>query len=424
MLVEFKVSNFLSIREEQTLTLEASNYDDSLPHNLIEPNLPGLPGVKILKGAALYGPNASGKSNILSAFQFLKRFVVFSATKIEPGDPTGTALFALTDKTVPSRFEIQMVIEGIRYHYVLSLDEEKVRHETLTAYPRGHAVKWFERTLSPGDGTYQWTSSPSFLLDHSLVQKTRPNSLFLSTGAQWNNEQLTRVYNWFKEGLKFLDLESLSPRFTAEIIRDHKPLWETVVNLLGAADFGIQNVAVTQRDVGVEELKKRYHPAIVQDLETRGKLTPRKENIVRFMHKGEKGKAFPISIADESAGTQRFFSLVGPWLDILENGYTVFIDEIETSLHPLLVKEFLRLVFSEKTNLKGAQIIFTTHNPLLLDTDLIRRDQVWFTEKTDEGATRLYPLYDYKPRKDESLQRGYLAGRYGAVPFIPHNLGL
>ncbi|OHE76821.1 MAG: hypothetical protein A2413_15630 [Treponema sp. RIFOXYC1_FULL_61_9] len=125
---------------------------------------------------------------------------------------------------------------------------------------------------------------------------------------------------------------------------------------------------------------------------------------------------------EESAGTRRYFALAGPWMDILENGVLVFIDEIETSLHPLLVKELVRLIQDPAANPKGAQIIFTTHSPTLLDTNLLRRDQIWFTEKTEEGTTRLYPLTDYQPRKGEAISKGYLAGRYGGVPFIPEGL--
>ena len=111
-------------------------------------------------------------------------------------------------------------------------------------------------------------------------------------------------------------------------------------------------------------------------------------------------------------------------MDILDHGYTVFIDEIETSLHPILVKELITLLFCDKNNPKGAQVVFTTHNPFLLDGNLIRRDQIWFTEKAPSGATQLYPLTDYKPRKGEALAKGYIAGRYGAIPFIPEGLKL
>ena len=143
---------------------------------------------------------------------------------------------------------------------------------------------------------------------------------------------------------------------------------------------------------------------------------------VLLSHRGRGPDAVPLPWESESTGTHRLFALAGPWLDILANGYTVCIDEIETSMHPLLVMALLRLLFSESTNPKGAQVIFTTHNPLLLDSTLLRRDQVWFADKDDHGEAHLYPLTDYAPRRGESLVRGYLAGRFGAVPFIPQGL--
>lgn len=151
-----------------------------------------------------------------------------------------------------------------------------------------------------------------------------------------------------------------------------------------------------------------------------GQMRDRKE--VELAHSGESNDSVYLPWRSESAGTRRLFALAGPWLDILENGYTVCIDELDTSMHPLMVTALLRLLFDEKTNPKGAQVIFTTHNPLLLDSTLLRRDQVWFADKDDRGESHLYPLTDYAPRKGESLVRGYLAGRYGAVPFIPQGL--
>ena len=142
---------------------------------------------------------------------------------------------------------------------------------------------------------------------------------------------------------------------------------------------------------------------------------------VSFQHEGEMGNSFGMDWQDESAGTRRFFSVLGPWLALIEQGQILCIDEIETSLHPILVEELLRLLFKTNAQVRP-QLLFTTHNPLLLDMTLLRRDQVWFADKNREGESFLYPLTDYKPRADESLVRGYLSGRYGAVPFIPHGL--
>jgi hypothetical protein len=139
-------------------------------------------------------------------------------------------------------------------------------------------------------------------------------------------------------------------------------------------------------------------------------------------HRGADGKEYPLPWEEESSGTQKLFSLAGPWLDILQNGHVAGVDEIESSMHPAMVVALLRLLFDAELNPNNAQIVFTTHNPLLLDPTLLRRDQVWFADKDEEGATHLYPLSDYKPRKGESLVRGYLSGRYGAVPFIPNGL--
>ena len=166
----------------------------------------------------------------------------------------------------------------------------------------------------------------------------------------------------------------------------------------------------------LEKMKEMMPP------EVREHLNGTEIQKVRLSHRGRGPDAVPLPWEAESAGTHRLFELAGPWLDILENGYTVCIDELETSMHPLMVMALLRLLFCEATNPKGAQVIFTTHNPLLLDSTLLRRDQVWFADKDDHGEAHLYPLTDYAPRKGESLVRGYLAGRYGAVPFIPQGL--
>ncbi len=154
----------------------------------------------------------------------------------------------------------------------------------------------------------------------------------------------------------------------------------------------------------------------------RNALADQMRHQIRLSHRGPGGQNVPLPWEVESAGTTRLFSLAGPWLAILSVGRTVCIDELENSLHPLMAQAIVKLFFSAKDNPNGAQILFTTHNPLLLDQSLLRRDQVWFTDKDDDGATHLYPLTDYQPRAEESLVRGYLSGRYGAIPFIPCGL--
>lgn len=428
MLISFKVANYRSIREELVFSLVASNYDDSLPENLIPTDLAGLSKTKLLKGAAIYGPNASGKSNVLGALRFMSDFVRNSATKIAPGDPIATEAFCLDTNCneKPSSFEIVAAIEGVRYTYGFTLDKKRVHTEYLIAFPKGSPQNWFKRYYDFKKQFYVWEHSPTFFkFDKELGDKTRPNSLFVSTGAQFNNAQLTVIYNWFKKGLRFLNLDGESqfaPIDTVILFEKNKQLARQMVRLLQSADFGITEAEISHEDVAIERIRENIPPSLLRRMEAKTKLSGFRTPLIKFKHRATGKKDHPIEFENESAGTRRFFSLVGPWLDILAHGYTVLIDELETSLHPMLIKEFLKLLFSDKNNSKGAQIVFTTHNPILLDTDIVRRDQVWFTEKDEHGATHLYPLTDYKPRKTESLARGYLAGRYGAVPFIPEGL--
>ncbi len=428
MLIDFKVTNFRSIREEQTLSLVASNYEKDLPDCVIEQDLPGLSGVKFLRGAAIYGANASGKSNVLQAIKFLADFVCSSATKIQPGESTGTEPFKLdqTSTTQPSKFEITFVAEDIRYLFGLSLTTQRVIEEYLVAYPKGLPQRWYHRTYDEQQQTYTWTRpATGFKRDKSLEEKTRENSLFLSVAPQFNHPQLTPVFNWFQTNFHFIQLSAeggFSPNFTAHQLTkyDH---YDRILTLLKNADIGISDAKVDRKIHKTGVFTKFFSKGGIRDLTSDEVMAYWAEMEIQLFHKV--AGSDPVSLdfeSEESAGTRRFFSLIGPWIDILESGKTVFIDEIETSLHPLLIRELLKLLFSAENNPRGAQVVFTTHNPILLDTTLMRRDQIWFTEKSSTGATHLYPLTDYQPRKEEALTKGYLAGRYGGIPFIPEGL--
>ena len=430
MLIEFKCTNFRSIREEQTFSLVAKNSDKNLPCCVIEHDLPGLSGVKYLKGAAIYGANASGKTNVLEAIEYLSDFVRYSATKINPGDKTGAEPFKLDKESAskPSKFEITFVAEGVRYLFGFSATPQRIVEEYLVAYPKGVPQRWYQRTYNADKQKYEWSKpSTAFKEDKSLQEKTRENSLFLSVGPQFNHTLLTKVFNWFKDNLHFINLSAewrFGPTFTAKQFTNQK-YYSKLLNLLRSADIGVTDAKIKEKEITEEEIKKLFSTSLLADMEKNNQPKPKKQIEINLFHKGEGIEPVVLDfVSEESAGTRRFFALIGHWIDIIEKGYTVFVDEIETSLHPKLVKEILKLLFCDKNNLKGAQIVFTTHNPTLLDGDLMRRDQVWFTEKLPSGATRLYPLTDYQPRNGEALAKGYLAGRYGAVPFIPEGLEL
>ncbi len=429
MLIEFVFENHRSFHSEQRLSMVANNHDKSLPGHVIDlDKTPGFRGVKLLKAAALYGANASGKTNVLDALQFMDFFVENSAINLKPGDPIKTHPFLLARGTAnqPSRFEITAIIEGTRYQYGFSVTHERVVHEILVAYPKGHAQRWFERQWDSHKKKYSWTPpKASFRYDQALRDKTRENALFVSTGAQWNHKQLTTIYQWFKHTLRYLNLgvdSILPPGHTASLAKKDPQIFEQVLSLLKRADFGLVGAWVEEHQIPIKELKSKLPPGLVKKMEENGDLKDVIDIDIKLKHQADGLDPVSIDFEAESAGTRRFFALIGPWLDILEKGCIVCIDELESSLHPNLVLEFLKLLFCPERNHKGAQVLFTTHNSSLLGSKILRRDQIWFTEKKPTGDSFLYPLTDYKPRNTESLEKGYLAGRYGGVPYIPEGL--
>lgn len=426
MIIDFSVKNFRSFKEEQRISFVANNRDETLANALIDPHLAGAEFAKIrlLKGLVIYGSNAAGKTNTLRALAFLAHMVEDSATELDEGDPTGVEPFKLDPSTPnePTEFILRFIVEGVRYHFVLVLNSERILFESLSAFPKGREQVWYERSWDDNEGAYSWEPArpTDYRRNANLVKYTRTNALYISTAVKFNDEQLRPVYLWFKEKICMLrlnaDFPPLSPVFTAKKLMEDLNKRAQVTRLLQHADLGILSAKASESQFQARDLPNGLPEDLIRQ------LVDQKRVKISLGHRGVSGREYALEWEDESSGTQKFFALTGPLLDILENGYIAGLDEIESSMHPLMVHALLNLVFSDKTNPKGAQLLFTTHNPLLLDIGLIRRDQVWFADKSDQGSTYLYPLTDYRPRKKESLVRGYLAGRYGAVPFIPRGL--
>lgn len=410
MLVEFRVANFRSFREEQTLSLVASS-DKSLPDNCIHTER-----FRLLRTAAVYGPNASGKSNLIKAMDFMRDVVVGSA------QPNPTTTFPLSSFLLdadssdrPSMFETTIILEGVPYQYGFIVLLGRIQEEWLFASPLGQARMWFQRGLDAATGETTWKWGPSFRGEkHRLAKLTRPDSLFLSVAAQWNHQQLIPIHKWFDGSMRTLPasmvVSSITGRalITPKASNDHREGFKRIViSLLKQADPSIT-------DVNVE------YPSPDRTEVSGGSYSGFEDLAVRMLHRNQAtGRDVPFDPGDESDGTRRLFDLAGPWVEALLFGYVVFVDEIEASLHPLLTRELIRLFQSPRNNRNNAQMVFATHDTTLLDPGLLRRDQIWFTEKDEIGATTLRPLSDYrKARKGEAMQKGYLAGRYGAIPVL------
>ena len=417
MLIEFSVTNYRSFLPAQSLTLTANTATELQEENSFVSPVSNLP--RLLRSAAVYGPNAAGKSNLVQAIAFMKKFVSSSAKESQEGEKIDATpfLFNRQGSSNPSEFEVLFIQDGIRYQYGFAVNSERVTGEWLFAYPEGRAQKWFERNHDSENQKDIWYFGPKFTGLRKVWQEaTRSNALFLSTAIQLNNEQLKPVFNWFDHKLVVLAQgTNISHGFSAdECEKEEKK--KKILKFMNAADLSITDISLEKKEFSMDDLPPDMPQSIKEEIakDFKGKKLTR----VFFMHpSSDNGEDVPLEFNEESAGTRKLFALAGPWLDVLDNGFVLFVDELDTSLHPIMVRFLLNLFHNPEVNRHNAQLVFTTHDTTVLDQTLMRRDQVWFVEKDAENATSLYPLSDYKPRKGEALQKGYLYGRYGALPF-------
>lgn len=416
MLVEFRTQNFRSLRDEQVLSLVASPDKSLLDTHALDTGLKAAPHV--LKSAVVYGANASGKSNLIKALQYMRDVVLMSAT-LQPGQAFARLQpFRLdaVSASQPTAFEVTFILDGVRYQYGFAMNAQRIVSEQLLVYKAFKPQRWFERHFDAESGKDVYEFGPGLKGAKTLWEgATRPNALFLSMAVQLNSEALRPVYDWFAHRLVILNEHApLSPQFSLEMLK-REAQRKAIGEFLRAADISIADVEVATKQATVHSI--RFDLATGKREEETGEQTV---DEVRFHHLTEHGQAV-FDLADESSGTRNLLFLAGPVLDILSNGQTLVVDELDTSLHTLLVQALVRLFHRPEANTGGAQLVFTTHDTSLLDAyGLFRRDQVWFVEKRPDQSSSLYPLLDFSPRKNEALERGYLQGRYGALPLLRH----
>lgn len=415
MLIEFSVENYLSIKERQSFSLIASKNSDILD-NIYK--MEGTVNLNILKSAVIYGANAAGKSNLLLAFRAMRDIVVGSASGTQIDEELNVIPFKLSSETInkPTEFEMIFVVDGTRYQYGFSATKKQIIDEWLFAYPKGRAQKWFLRAWDEDISDYIWELGSSLTGEKQIWQKsTRKNALFLSTAVQLNSEQLKPVFTWFQKNMKLSGVSGWSNSYSATRCTDE--FKTNILDFLKAADVGIDDIIVT---------KEKFDPTSIPD-----EIPEELKNIfisnmkdkevydISTVHFNDEGEPINFDLSEESHGTQKLFALAGPWLDALEKGYLILIDELHDALHPKLVSYLVDLFNSSNLNKNGAQLIFTTHETSIMNQSVFRRDQIWFCEKNKKSETNIYPLTDYSPRKGrENLEASYLDGRYGALPYI------
>ena len=421
MLIEFRVKNFRSIKEQQLLTMVATKDDQLLD------NMATVGKLRLLHSAAIYGANASGKSNVIKALKVVEQLVRKSARNT-PEDRIDVTPFLLDEETArqPSEFELYFFYNGIRYQYGFTVDAERIYQEWLFAYPKGSPQSWFIRTEREGEkNKSDWEFGRNLQgQKQTIADLTSHNTLFLSRAAQLNHPQLQEVYEWFVRHLHIIDdeysLHGLESMVTNQIIKDNTKK-KRLGNLIASADTGIIDIEAQQEEVDWNELPEPIRKIITslanEDSDSFSNKTGVKTKL-EFNHHNLQGRIIPFKAEDESLGTRRLFGLGGILLEGIDDGDLIIVDELDASLHPLLVRQLIQFFHNPEVNRNHAQLIFNTHDALLLDLTLFRRDQLWFVEKGESGESHLYPLSDFSPRNTEAVSKGYLQGRYGAIPSL------
>lgn len=383
MLRSFRVGNHKSIREEVELLLMPA-YDKSRP---------------VVPVAGIFGANASGKSNLLDALRWMQR-AVRTSFGWEPNQGVHRRPYRIDDSGAKSgsTYCVELLLDSVRYTYGFEVDDEAVTQEWLYVYPHNRRRIVFER-----DSRWTFGTGVNRSRAENIRDLTRSNALFLSVAARFGLDDVMPVYGWFQ----LLRIEAaaarLKPRVSAiaERLRRSRQDHDTLVELVNAADLGISDIEV------------RTHEQL--------NLFDEESEVVGYELLFRHGPAL-LPLTDQSEGTYAWLRLAVPALRALERGSVLCVDEIDSSLHPRLTARLIELFKSAETNRYQAQLVFTTHDATLLGTsfgrEILARDEVWFVEKGLDGATSLFPLSDFHPRKEENTERRYLGGSYGAVPAV------
>ncbi|MFC0544475.1 AAA family ATPase [Kutzneria chonburiensis] len=401
MLLRFRTANHRSLRDEVELSLVSQpRKGESKPTS-------ALP--ETVRVAGIYGANASGKSNILDAMGFLAKAVANSYSGWSPtgGVPRVPFLLDPASRLASSLYEIDFVFQGVRHTYGFEVDDQRVRAEWLYSYPTGSR----KRTLFERDGdTFRFgrTLTGSNSVIAGLV---RPNSLFLSVAAANSHPLLIELFRWverFKPTSEFGSetFDRVVAAISANMVGSNAQFdaWIKV------ADLGVDRVYF-EADGKISEADS---PEAIVDHFKNGKI--------KFTHVTPGYGPVDFSFEGESAGTRMWLALAGYVIPRIALGLVVMVDEVDSSLHPKLSAALIQMFKDPLINKNGAQLLFTSHDVSLLgnliDDEILDRDEVWFTEKDRAGATSLFPLTDFQPRRGENFERAYLQGRYGAVPYV------
>ena len=405
MIQNIIIENFLSIKKKLEINFEATA---TKSHN---ESVINLDNSKYLKTIAIYGPNASGKTNILKALDYMK-WLILNSYNFNEGVKTGRIPFKLdkNSRNKPTYFEINFFIKKIKYNYSFKLDDEKIIEENLNYYPKGKITLIFSRNIN---------SEEEFKFNHedkATLQKirVRPNQLFLSKATYENYKKTEEVYKFFRENIVNGLKNEKGLNYTLRLIEINPKIKDMYLEFLQKADFSIDEI--------IFEKKKRkvngFEFKIDKNNPVMNSLPEQEEDYYELFlsHRNkDENSNYNLGFNEESDGTKVFFSLLGPILNILENNKILIVDELEASLHPELTSLIIEIFNNSKSR---SQLLFTTHDTNVLSPELFRKDQIYFTNRTN-NETDCFSLYDFGDvREGADYEKQYLDGKYGAVPTI------
>ena len=416
MLIEMRFSNFFSIKDEISIDFKTGNINTVTAKELTD-NIFSVNDEKFLKVQGLFGPNASGKSSILKAALFCRQLILDSFQNNE-----GTIFNFMPFKfdgyfEKPSSFSINFITNGIEYEYSFKLTRNEILSEELYYYPGKRKAKIFTRDESKGptkSDIYSFGEG-HFVKPLDVAQSTGKNTLFISRASQMDRELAKKIYNFFRTEL-LIGLPQLSGKYAVELFNQNK---ELILKALKMADSDITDINV--------KIEKTPLFSVQPQVTRNGVPVPTNTvtqivEVINFYttHKRNPDISFHLQ-AEESAGTIQIFNLLLLLLDVCKNGKTLILDEFDASLHTELAQFILDMVNASKS----AQFLFTSHNTNLLDIKKMRRDQILFTNKKEDGSTEVYSLFDFKDfRENMDAEKCYLQGRFDAVPYISSSISV
>ena len=447
-LLSFKAENARSYRDEVELSLLAGRLTSKSVVRILP--TAGQP-VRVLPAAGIFGANASGKSTLLKAMADMRALVIdsfrlgaqtveekyFAAFRRVPFALTPIPNAKMPEHVVeevldsderPTRYEVDLTIEDVRWLYGVEVGNGGVVSEYAYHFPHGRQALVFRRECEPAK-KHDVLWGPAFRVQgQNLDQFAHAYALLLSVAGAAGWEPLLPLFSWFQKNLHLAEAANRHQRTarTADLL--DSPHRRQVVSLLRAADLGVVDALKESIALEFKEHSRDARQALRRSLRDRGEVPSDAddadlllEDSIRFVHRGPWGSSTDLWAVEESFGTLVWAGLIGPVLDALGEGSVLLVDELDASLHPYLVRDLVELFQSPRRNPNAAQLIFNAHDVTLLGDSSERtlsRDQVWITEKQPDGATTLYPLSDFRPRHDEAISRRYMQGRYGGVPTI------